>query len=417
MKEVCGFWEDHLVVLPDGRLVVPNGWSPEHGPHENGVSYSQEIVWDLFNNTVQAADALGDDKEFRDKIARIRDKLLVPGIGSWGQLLEWKDEKNHPEFDPRKDFQKGSEKLVLQLSSARDGTSDAFVWKAFPAKTKTKLTANPKDGVAFAEALNSLVLGPTLAGETSFGTSINPPMMELLRKQAEQNPATVPWLNRTLLVEGLRLGNMVNQDDTPNDHHRHTSHLFAIYPGRQFSTALTPKLAEAGLLSLKARGDVGDVREWSFAWRCALYARLHEGNAAEGQIKRFFGTTCLNLFGNHPPMQMDGNFGISAAIAEMLIQSHENGIVLLSALPTTWPTGSVKGLRARGGFDVAISWKNGAFEQASIASRAGGETKVSWKGGIVFLNLKPGESRELKASDFTTVQGVPRLKSISTAAR
>ena len=92
MKETCEFWKDHLKTLPDGRLVVPNGWSPEHGPVEDGVSYSQEIVWDLFNNNVAAADALGVDKAFRDKIAAMRDKLVTPGIGSWGQLLEWMTE-------------------------------------------------------------------------------------------------------------------------------------------------------------------------------------------------------------------------------------------------------------------------------------------------------------------------------------
>ncbi len=93
MKEVCQFWEDHLKKLPDGRLVVPNAWSPEHGPTEDGVSYSQEIVWDLFNNYVDACDALGIDKEYRAKVAMMRDQLATPGIGSWGQLLEWMEEK------------------------------------------------------------------------------------------------------------------------------------------------------------------------------------------------------------------------------------------------------------------------------------------------------------------------------------
>ena len=73
--------------MPDGRLVVPNGWSPEHGPRQDGVSYNQEIVWDLFNNYVQACDVLGSDKEYRDKVAAMRDKLVTPGVGSWGQLL------------------------------------------------------------------------------------------------------------------------------------------------------------------------------------------------------------------------------------------------------------------------------------------------------------------------------------------
>ena len=94
MKEVCEFNEDHLKTMPNGELVVPHCWSPEHGPWDDGVSYDQEIVWDLFNNYVHACDVLGIDKDYRDKIAGMRDRLHKPGIGSWGQLLEWRTEKN-----------------------------------------------------------------------------------------------------------------------------------------------------------------------------------------------------------------------------------------------------------------------------------------------------------------------------------
>src|SRR5260221_918651 len=93
LRETCEYWEDHLKRLPDGRLVVPNGWSPEHGPDEDGVSYNQEIVWDLFNNYVEACDILGIDPSYRDQIAGMRERLVVPGVGSWGQLLEWMVEK------------------------------------------------------------------------------------------------------------------------------------------------------------------------------------------------------------------------------------------------------------------------------------------------------------------------------------
>ena len=281
LKEITEFWDDHLKALPDGRLVVPNGWSPEHGPHEDGVSYNQQIVWDLFTNYMELADAMGTDKDYRDKIAGMRDHLVGPEIGKWGQLKEW----------------------------------------------------------------------------------------------------------------------MVDRDD-PNDHHRHTSNLFAVYPGRQVTAEQTPDLLKAAKVSLDARGPTGDVREWSFAWRTALFARMHDAENAHLMLKNLFSNrnTCLNLFGLHPPLQLDGNFGITAAIVEIMLQSHEGEINLLPALPQDWADGSVHGLRARGAFEVDIAWKGGVLTSANIHSVGGTDAKVRYKDKVIDLRLTPGQTVHLDGS-------------------
>ncbi len=101
MKELCEFWEDHLKELPDGTLVSPDGFSPEHGPHEDGVSFDQQLVWDLFTNYIEASEALGVDEPFREKVAAMRERLLGPKIGKWGQLQEWMVDRDDPKDQHR----------------------------------------------------------------------------------------------------------------------------------------------------------------------------------------------------------------------------------------------------------------------------------------------------------------------------
>jgi alpha-L-fucosidase 2 len=237
MKGAAQFWLDALVTDPhDGQLVVSPSYSPEHGPFTAGGSMSQQIVADLFANTIEAAPLVGD-KEFGKRLAEALAKLDTGlRVGKSGQLQEWK-----PDIDDMK------------------------------------------------------------------------------------------------------------------EDHRHVSHLFALHPGHAIDPEKNPQLAAAARTTLDARGDASTG--WSRAWKINFWARLRDGDRAHKLLAGLLRDSTLpNLWNTGPPFQIDGNFGATAGMIEMLVQSQGGEIRILPALPKSWPKGSVSGLRARGDVTVEIRW-------------------------------------------------------------
>jgi alpha-L-fucosidase 2 len=188
--------------------------------------------------------------------------------------------------------------------------------------------------------------------------------------------------------------------EAPEPNHRHVSHLYALFPSEQISVRHTPELAAAARRSLELRGDLSTG--WAIAWRINLWARLRDAEHTHGVIKLLLdpSRTYPNMFDAHPPFQIDGNFGGANGMMEMLLQSVNGEIELLPALPHAWGTGSVRGLRARGGFEVDMAWREGELVSAELRGAPGGDARVRYREKLVKVRVADQRCVTLKPAQF-----------------
>jgi alpha-L-fucosidase 2 len=215
--------------------------------------------------------------------------------------------------------------------------------------------------------------------------------------------------------------------DDPKDKHRHLSHLFGLYPGNEITLGSTPELAAAAKQSLLHRGDVSTG--WSMAWKINWWARLHDGEHAYKILTSAFayidprekretmggGGTYPNLFDAHPPFQIDGNYGATAGITEMLLQSHDGAITLLPALPSAWKSGSIQGIKARGNFTIGIEWKNGRLARAKVYSALGGNCRIRTYQPVKVVEVRFFAPSGNNSNPLNTAYGKPPYKKDANA--
>lgn len=324
-----------------------------------------------------------------------------PGSGMWPSGGAWLCQSlwDHYLFNGDQDYLK---RIYPALKGAAEFFLDTLVEEPTHKWLVTCPSLSPENG--HPEGHSSLCAGPTMD-------------LELLRDlfnnciRASQTLGIDPEFRQRLIATRDRLAPLQigaqgqlqewlkDWDAKPgtDPHHRHISHLYGLFPSGQIDLRQTPELAAAAAASLNTRGDISTG--WAIAWRINCWARLHDGDRTYNIVKALLepSRTYPNFFDAHPPFQIDGNFGGTSGIAEMLLQSQNGEIELLPALPKTWPTGSIKGLVARGGFEVDMQWQGGKLQRAQLKSLTGAPCHLRYGDKTAAITLKRGKSLKLNA--------------------